>query len=484
MLWSLIKVIIFIGLAIALSFGLSFVMETPGGVTLAFGAKEITFTPIGFVVVIVLALLGFWLLLKLAGLLVAVLRFASGDETALSRFWGRKRERKGYDALAESMIALAAGEGTTAEAKAAKAERLLKRPELTRLISAQASEMAGDHRKALVHYKELLQDDRTRFVGVQGILKQKLAEGDTETALKLAKKAFVLRPRHPGNLDTLFALQSETADWDGARQTLLAKQQAKVLPKDVVKRRDAVLRLADALNALKNDDTAKAREMALQANRLSPTLIPAAVLAARMQAEAGNTRPATRMLKTAWQEMPHPDIATAFGALAPDETPEARRKRFAPLVRLHAGHPETRMLLAEMALVEGDFPEARRALGNLVEEQPTTRSLALMAAIEKGTGAAESVIRAFLAKALNASRGEQWVCSGCGHAHGEWHPTCDNCKAFDTLEWKAPPVSDVETPMDAVLPMIIGAEPEPPAGDEAEILEAEIPGDTTGEAAT
>jgi len=471
MLWSLIKVIIFVALAISLSFGLSYVMETPGEVRIAFGGQEVNLAPIGFIVVIVLLLLAFWVLLKLAGFLVALLRFFNGDETALSRFWGRNRERKGYNALAESLIALAAGEGTTAKAKADKAERLLKRPELTRLIKAQASEMAGDSKEALKHYKEMLSDESTRFIGVQGILKQKLAEGDTDTALKLAEKAFALRPRHHGTLDTLFALQSDKSDWQGARQTLTAKTRAKALPKDVAKRRDAVLLVADARRALVDGDNTNARITALEANRLSPTLVPAAVLAARMQAEDGNQRAATKILKAAWQAAPHPDLAAAFGALAPDETPVVRRKRFAPLLRSLPDHPETKMLLAEMALAEADFPEARRALGDLAAEHPTTRTLALMAAIEKGSGAPDSVVRAFLAKALSASRGEQWVCTACGHAHSQWQPTCENCKAFDTLEWKEPPTSGEETPMNAVLPLIIGSEPEPDIEEPEEVEE-------------
>lgn len=465
MLWSLVKVIVFVGLAIALSFGLSYIMETPGEVRIAFGGREISLAPIGFIVMVVLALLVFWLLLKLSGLLVATLRFLNGDETALSRFWGRKRERRGYDALAESMIALAAGEGTTAQAKAAKAERLLKRPELTRLINAQASEMAGDHKKALFHYKELLGDERTRFVGIKGILKQKLAEGDTDTALKLAEKAYALRPRHNETLDTLFALQSEKSDWSGARQTLVAKQRAKALPKDVAKRREAVLLLADAKTALDAGDDTAARTAALAANKLSPTLVPAAVLAARILASEGAKRQATKILKAVWQQAPHPDIATAFAALEPDEAIAARRKRFAPLIRMHPDHPETAMLLTELALAEGDFPEARRALGDLAETRPTTRTLALMAAIEKGSGGDDSLVRAFLAKALSASRGDQWVCSSCGHAHAQWRPACENCAAFDTLEWKEPPASTADAPMDAVLPMIIGTGPDPEPQD-------------------
>ena len=456
MIWSLAKVVFFVGMAIGLSFGLSYVLETPGGVRIAFGGQEISLAPIGFILALLLVLATFWILLKLSGLLVAVLRFVMGDETALTRYWGRKRERRGFDALAEGMVALASGEGAKAMAQAAKAERLLSRPDLTRLLSAQAAEQSGDGARALGYYKEMLQDDRTRFVGVQGILKQKLAEGDTDTALKLAEKAFALRPAHHGNLDTLFLLQSEAADWSGARTTLSAKLRAKALPRDVAKRRDAVLLLADAKVAYDAGNQVLARESALQANKMAPTLVPAAVLAARILIEEGSKKPATKILKAAWQSMPHPDLATAFAALEPDEAPEVRRKRFEQLANLHPTHQETKMLLAELALSEEDFPAARRAIGDLAEEMPTTRTLALMAAIERGSGSDEDVVRAILAKALSASRGDQWVCSVCGHAHVEWSPTCHNCSAFDTMEWKQPAQSEAE-PMDAVLPFIVGA---------------------------
>lgn len=473
MIWSLVKVIFFVGLAIGLSFGLAYVLETPGGVRIAFGGEEINLAPIGFILALLAMLAIFWILLKLSGLLVAVLRFFTGDETALKRYWGRNRERRGFDALAEGMLALAAGEGTVAVAKAAKAERLLNRPELTRLLNAQAAELSGNTPRALEHYKEMLADDRTRFVGVQGILQQKLAEGDTDTALKLAEKAFALRPKHHANLDTLFALQSEAADWSGARRTLSAKLSAKALPKDVAKRRDAVLSVADAMVALEAGDTDAAREAAVIANKMAPTLVPAAVMAARMLIESGTKRPALRILKAAWQANPHPDLATAFAAIEPDEDIEARRKRFAQLAKLHPEHSETKMLLTELALAEEDFPTARRELGDLAEEQPTTRTLALMAAIEQGSGADESIVRALLAKALSASRGEQWVCSSCDHAHANWAPACERCNAFDTMEWTQPQQPDADAPMDAVLPLIVGARPELSV-EEPEIVDAEM----------
>ena len=290
MLWSLVKILVFVGIVIALAIGLGMLMETSGGVRISVANTEFTLSPLVTIIGLVVLLFAFWLTLKILGLLVATFRFLNGDETAVSRYFDRSRERKGFEALADGLMALASGEGRTAMAKAAKAEKYLDRPELTNLITAQAAEIAGDGKKAQEVYKKLLTDDRTRFVGVRGIMKQKLAEGDTDTALKLAEKAFALKPKHEETQDVLLRLQAEKEDWSGARKTLNAKLKHGSLPRDVHRRRDAVLALSEAKDILAEGSTIEARESAIEANRLSPDLIPAAVLAAHGYIEAGKDR--------------------------------------------------------------------------------------------------------------------------------------------------------------------------------------------------
>lgn len=457
MLWSLIKILAFVAAITALTFGATQLMEVDGGATIAVGgieltlsALELTFALVGLVVLV-------WLLLKLLSFLVATFKFLNGDETAISRYFDRNREKKGYEALSEGMMALASGEGHLALTKAARAEKYLQSPRLTNLLTAQAAEMTGDRRKAEETYKLLLQDDKTRFVGVRGILKQKLEAGDTETALALAEKAFALKPRHVETQDVLLRLQAEKSDWKGARSTLNAKLKSGALPRDVHKRRDAVLALSEARDIADEGKTIEAREAAIEANRLSPDLIPAAGLAARGYIEAGNARYATRVLTKAWSVQPHPDLATAFAEIVPDETPAARLKRFRALTKLKPDHPETKMLLAELSIAAEDFPQARRDIASLVESDPTARSLTIMAAVERGEGADDSTVRGWLARALTAPRGPQWVCESCQHIHPVWAPVCSNCSSFDTLAWKTPPMGEVSMPSGTeMLPLIVG----------------------------
>lgn len=472
MLWSLLKILIFVAVVAGLAWLAGWLAEADGGLRVAFAGYELNLGPLQAAIGLVLLLLALWILLKVVGLLVAFIRFLNGDETALSRHFDRSRERRGFEALGDAMMALASGEGREAMSKARKADRYLDRPELTGLLTAQAAEMAGDRRRAEDAYKALITNDRTRFVGIRGVMKQRLADGDTETAMALAKRAFALRPRHEEVQDTLLTLQTRQGDWSAARETLEAKLKHGTMPRDVYRRRDAVLALSEAGDVIAEDSSVEAREAAIEANRLSPDLVPAAVMAARAYLAQGKPKYASRVLRAAWEARPHPDLAAAFAAIEPNETPQARLKRFEVLTKQNPEAEETRMLRAELLIAAEDFPGARRAMGDLAETHPTARAATLMAAIEKGEGADDAIVRAWLARAVTAPRGPQWVCDNCHTVHGDWRPVCENCAAFDTLEWTEPPAAATEGPAAGMLPMIVGA-PEglPPAeAGEADVL--------------
>jgi len=457
MLWSIIKIVVFVALILAATFGAAYLLELEGGVRIVMAGIELNLTPLKAVIALVVLVLAIWLLLKIASLLVAVLKFINGDETAISRYFDRNRQEKGYRALSEGMMALASGEGNVAMTQASRAERYLKKPELTNLITAQAAEMSGNRKKAEEVYKRLLKNERTRFVGVRGILRQKLGDGDSETALKLAETAHDLKPAHTETQDTLLTLQTQKQDWTGARQTLNAKLKHGSLPRDVHKRRDAVLALSEARDVAEDGKSIEAREAAIEANRLSPHLIPAAVLAARGYIEQGSKRYATRVVRKAWDAQAHPDLAAVFAEIEPDETPQQRLKRFAKLFKAQPDNRESTLVEAELNLAAEDFPAARRALGDLIENEPDARALTIMAAVERGEGSADAVVKGWLARALSAPRGPQWMCGNCHHIHADWTPACENCLSFDTLEWKAPPVSEAATATGLeMLPLIIG----------------------------
>ncbi|MGY6411393.1 MAG: heme biosynthesis HemY N-terminal domain-containing protein [Alkalilacustris sp.] len=468
MLWTLLKIFIFVAAVAGLTIGAEQLMDTDEGILIAVAGMEFSLGPLQAVISALLVLGVLWLILKAAGLVVALLRMLNGDETALTRYFTRNREQRGLQALVEGMTALAAGEPKTALARAQRAEKLLGRPELTNLLSAQAAELQGDAERAAKYYKRMLEDRRTKFAGVRGLLRQHVAQGDRDTARKLAEKAFELRPDHDETQNALLQLQAFDRDWAGARKTLRARQRSGSMPRDVFQRRSAVLALQQAADLAEQGEAGGAQEAAQEANELSPTLVPAAAAAARAYAAQGKPRNAVKLLKKAWSAEPHPELAAAFADIAPDETARERLDRFQPLLALLPDHPETRMLKAELLIAAEDFPAARRAIAGLVEDKPTARVLTIMAAVERGEGSDDAVVRGWLAKALSASRGPQWVCDSCQTVHGRWVALCDNCGAFDSLTWREPAGSTGPSPTQTeMLPLLVGrpARPEPEAED-------------------
>ncbi len=334
MFWTALKIVLFLAVVAGLTLGAETLMDQQGGLRIAFASTEFTLGPVQTALAALALLALLWLLLKLAGLAVATLRFVNGDDTAISRYFDRSRRRKGLEALTDGYLALAAGEGDKALTKARKAEKLLQDQPLTTLLVAQSAQAKGNAQMAEEYYKRLLDDDRSRFVGVQGLLQQQIDAGNDAKARKLAQTALSLRPGHASTQDRLLMLQNKAADWQGARKTLLETSRTGRLPKPVYQRRDAVLTLQQADAESAGGNAARAQDLAIEANRQSPDLIPAAAMAAGALLARGKKNAATKAIKRAWKAQPHPELAQAFAALVPDETPAARVRRFEALLAL------------------------------------------------------------------------------------------------------------------------------------------------------
>ncbi len=407
MLISAVRVLIFLILVAAGIWGVFHLIEDQGRIFVQLAGQEYSYEPIDFAVLLLIGLAGIWLTLKIVGFILAVLRFIDGDETAISRYFNRSRERRGLEAMAHGMAALAAGDARAARNKAEKAELLLQRPELTRLLNAQAAELAGDDLRAETYYRALAEDPATSFIGVRGLLNRALEKGDSDRALKLAESAAKLRPKEPSVLDALYMLQSRKFDWAGARKTLDSQRRAGLLPKPEASRRDSMLALAQAEDAEELGEVDHARKLALEAAKLDPSNAEVVATAARHLVTVGSKRAAAKMIIEAWRRKPASALAAAYAAIEPDESAHDRRQRFAKLLNAFPSHPESQLLAAELALVTKDWAGARKAIGQVKEEeQPTARVCAIMAAIARGEGAPEGEVRGWLARALSAPRGD------------------------------------------------------------------------------
>ena len=344
------------------------------------------------------------------------------------------RRRRGEAALFSCMNALAAGEGTEALKLGRRAGELLADSPLPLFLSAQAAQQAGDMSEAARLYRRMLDSPNTEFLGIRGLMAQAMRAGDTQAALRHARRAQVLRPTSLWVQNLLFSLQSAAGLWQEALATLEDASRRKVLDKATGRRNKALTIYAQAYDAEATGETERAGMLARDAHALAPEFVPAALLAARHCQADGETGKAARMIEACWRKSPHPDLASLYLALYPEDDSTARVRRITRLDRLNAGHREGRIALAGVLAAARRWHEAYTYLDEAMAERQERRLFRLLAQVEEGRYGPTAAVEP-LQKLLTAPPDDAWVCHGCGSVAAEWSPHCTQCGRFDFLFW-------------------------------------------------
>ena len=146
--------------------------------------------------ILMIAVLLFGLLLIIA---FEILRLLGGAPRRIGRRRRRSRIDRGYQALAQGLVAAAAGDAAAAKALNRRAEKLLGHAPATLLLSAQAAQLEGDEGAARARFQEMLEHQETEFLGLRGLLAQAIKDGDCASSAASSRGAPICgAPTRPG----------------------------------------------------------------------------------------------------------------------------------------------------------------------------------------------------------------------------------------------------------------------------------------------
>lgn len=422
--------IFFLKLAVVVAVAV-WLAERPGDVSIQWQGYRVD-TTFG------LLLLAILIIVVASVLLWRVWRNVRRAPTEAGRLVRGRKDTRGYKALTQGMVAVAAGEPEEAQRHAKRAQSLLHNPALTHLLSAQAAQLNGAEADARQHFRAMLDDPETRFLGLRGLFRQAQMEGNLTDALSYVRQARDIRPETPWVLTALFELSLKTGDLDTALQAVADMQRHDRIDKDAARRRRAVLLTEKARRAFDNGDHDDAREAAKRAVELAADLPPAALIRAEVQLADGDKRRAARTLETGWARMPHPDLVEPYLRARKADTPAARYRHLHKLTDRYPGHTESERALGRIAMEAEFWGEARKHLTKAGGEAPTEGICRLMAELaERETGDADTA-RQWLVRAADAPPDPAWICESCGAVAATWHAQCGHCDAFDSFAWRAP----------------------------------------------
>lgn len=428
----MIRLVLYISLLAVLAWCIVWVVENPGIVALDWGGWRIE-TSVGVLAGLVVAF----------ALIVAVVYrvwlFVTRAPARVTGAMKERRSRKGYMALTQGMVAVAAGDAREAAKQVKRADGLLGDPPLTLLLKAQAAQLNGDEKAAETFFNAMLEDAETEFLGLRGLLNQSLKNGDNERALELAHRAQALKPKSEWLADVLFDLESRAGHWGLAQQSLKQIEKKSAPSPDQSRRRQAVVAYGRSLECEAAEDLKGARKWAEKAFDLDPALSPAAIRLAGIYALEGRARKTARVVETTWAKNPHPQLLEPYfqaqGAVDGLKKVTAAEK----LARTNADHPESHLAIAGAALQARLWGQARTHLEMAIEKGAATRlAYAMMAALEDQENGDADRAQGWLRLAAAAPADPGWVCADCGHGVDAWTPHCPSCNGFDTQRWQSP----------------------------------------------
>ena len=331
----------------------------------------------------------------------------------------RRRDVAGHRALTLGLMAVSAGEPAEAQKQAGRAQRLLKAPQLTGLLAAQAAHLAGDHQAARRYFLSILDDRETAFLGQIGLMRLALDEGDTAAARAAAQAALDLKPTSALAAGQLVRLEADRANWQAALPAMdvINRHQANAkavanADVDTARRQRCAINYLAALDLIANDRP-KAITHLLGAIKADPKFLPASITLANLYLDDDAAAKATKILQAVFRKTPHNDIVDGLGRAWQGNDGQFMSRMIKLLNKVEAGQKSHAYNIVAAAAaargLDGEAVRLRDEANQLANNDEDDDNLAAI-----------------------------WQCASCKSLHDAWQSHCLSCNQFASLSWQQP----------------------------------------------
>src|SRR6266480_3732828 len=421
------RIVLFLLLIALAAAGAAWIADQAGDVTLSWGGYRVeTSLPVfalALGITIVIAMLA-W----------STLRGVWRTPERIKRARRERRHARGRHAITHGLLAIGHGDSTAARLHADVARRHAAHDPLALLLHAQSAQLDGNREGANAAFRAMAEREDTRLLGLRGLFIEAQRADDPVSAVMIAEEALKLAPSSTWASHAVLGFRCARGDWSGALAILDNNLASGLIDKKAYRRQRGVLLTARALE-LENVDRDLSRESVIEAVKLAPTLVPAAVLASKFQSEAHQVRRSMRIVEAAWLAHPHPDLADAYAHVRLGDSARQRLVRIETLAAKAPGHIESALAIARASIDAAEFARAREALAPFTEA-PTQRVAMLMAEIERTEHGDTGRARAWTLRAVRARQDPVWTADG--YVSERWRPVSPVTGRLDAFKWQTP----------------------------------------------
>jgi HemY protein len=421
------RIVLFLVLIALAAAGSAWVAEQPGDVALSWAGWRVHTTLPVFALALGVAVVA-------AMLAWSMLRALWRTPEKIRRGRRERRHARGRHAITRGLLAIGHGDSAAARLHADVARRDAAHDPLALLLHAQSAQLDGDRAGARAAFSAMAEREDTRLLGLRGLFIEAQRADDPVAAVGLAEEALKLAPGSTWASQAVLGFRCARGDWSGALTILDNNLASGLIDKATWRRQRGVLLTARALE-LETIDRDLSRDSVMEAVKLAPTLVPAAVLASKYQSELHQVRRSMRLVEAAWLAHPHPDLADAYAHVKLGDSARQRLTRVETLAAKAPGHLEGALAVARAAIDAAEFARARAALEPFMSA-PTQRVALLMADIERTEHGDSGRARAWTLRAVRALHDPVWTADG--YVSDRWRPVSPVSGRLDAFQWQMP----------------------------------------------
>lgn len=416
------------------------------GVWLATRQGDVSLSMMGYDITIQSGL--FFLLLfitcTMVLLIYRVVRAVLSTPKAIAKYQEQDKQKKGYNALTQGLIAVAAGDAKKATEYSDKTKGFMPdQNALTLLLAAQAARLRGEDAKAQTYFKALSEDKTASFLGLRGLLVNALSAKEYEGALTYARQADKAYGGQGWLLAMIYHLEIKNHAWKNAVETGKRAVKAGGLDESKILSDRIALHLMHGDYERDHDNESESFREYDAAYKINSFFVPTVMRMLRFYLAKNRRKKAISLIQKTWKESPHPDLARIWEELAPlkgkkNNANAKRLKWFEDLVALNPDSYDGQLMAANAAMDLGYWGEAKSYLTNAEEIYPSASLYRLMAVVEQSSGDNDAIMHALMEKASEALPDKSWHCGQTGLIYQEWSPLAMPHEGFNTIIWGVP----------------------------------------------
>ena len=340
--------------------------------------------------------------------------------------------KKAKDALYNGIIASSYGDKNLIRKNYNIAKKTLKESPLLLFLKLKDLDFNYNEGESFKTLTSMLNNEITRPLAVKKIIKLAMNNNDNELFYNMLHKSREHKISMPFIIYECLDFCIHNNDWLYFSNYL---KKYNLKKNNQIKRIESLINYHIGKNFFINGEKSKAKEYIIKALENNKNFPPIVELYCKLKI-AKSERKLINILRKYWSEFPHPNIEMCLENGLDSKNLQSNLTAMHNILKKSRESYIKYLVYGKMKYKAKIWGEAKKDILKSIEIKPSKHAYLYLAKIEKSFSHQENKAEKWIKLSNKLEDDFRWVCKSCAYSQSDWDIYCNNCKNFDSLQWK------------------------------------------------